>query len=112
MANPNLANYMVIPFAAAAATQVAMEMKQDPGVGNSLRVQVESLDDSVVIQADLETSEDGSAWTAVGSTYTVNPRGQVSFAANVGKFFRFKNSGGYGRFIVSLDWPAQELKAM
>lgn len=114
MSNPNLANFMVIPFAAAASDTVAMEMRMDPGYGNLLTVKVESLDDDVDVACRVQSKESaaGSYADVSGTAVTVKPRGVQAVPAAVGSFFQFVVSGGYGRIIVSLDYPAQELKAM
>ena len=114
MSNPNLANFVVIPFAAAASPTVAMEMGMSPGFGNLLTVKVESLDDDTVVNCKVQGKETavGTYADISGAAAAVNPRGAAAFAVSVGPFFQFVVSGGYGRIIVSLDSPTQELQPM
>ena len=114
MSNPNLANFVVIPFAASGTPVVAMEMGMSPGYGNLLTVKVESLDDDTVANCKMQGKETagGTYVDVAGTTVAVNPRGAAAFAAAVGPFFQFVVSGGYGRIIVSLDSPAQELQVI
>jgi len=113
MSNPNLANFVVVPFAAAASATDAMLFKMDPGWGNLLNVKIESLDDNVDVVAKIQSSEDGSSYADVaGATATVKPRGAAAYVAAVGPYFKLVVSGGYGRAIISLDSPHQEVTPM
>ena len=111
MSRENMANYITIPFAASVATQTAFDMVNDLA-GNLVRAEVEALGSEDVV-IELEDGLDGVTYAAVaGTSNTVKPGGAVVLAANVGKYFRLRQSGGYGRIVLSLDGIAQQINEM
>lgn len=111
MSEKNVANFIVIPFAAPAVAATVLELYTE-GNGNLVNCHVSnSLESGGDITIKMQEKETGGSYADVaGTTHTLKPGGAAVFAAPVEKYFQFVASGvGYGEIRLSTDVRTQHL---
>lgn len=109
----NVANFIVMPFAAADAARDALILMTDVAERNQFLVKIEAdIEAGADVVVQPKESADGSAYTSLGSAQTVVPGGAVSLALNSKKYTAFSISGGAGRLIISADARTQHISQL
>ena len=114
MSDANVANIIVIPFAARSALGDAVEFESQRRQGNivGLKVRADESDDSATVVFDVQDSEDGTGYTDVsGAGGSVVARGILGRSFTTAKFFKIRTSGGAGRLELTVEGNALHVVA-